>query len=250
MDERSRVIRRRWLRLAIAGLTLGLLLALGATAFAQTLGPFAGPIVVGLPKSNETAYEFVGRIDQDGANFVGYGYLTYIHGLTNAQLFSDPNPLTQNESSAYFTFYVTATLTSRQVISNVFVLGAQAPNVTVYFNSYPNGNFSNPTSFRQAGIPVARYAARYQDILNVQSASHGIATNVGELIQQVANPFTLGTATYYLGQPGVALREWFTGEGVRTNTVDPPQSFVVGAGNTVLTGMRAGFLPLATRSGP
>ena len=79
----------------------------------------ASPIEVGSALAGQNAVEYVGRVDQDGANFASYGYLTHINGLTDTLLFSGTFPLV-NEANARFTFYATATLTSRYVISSVF----------------------------------------------------------------------------------------------------------------------------------
>jgi hypothetical protein len=184
----------------------------------------------------------VGRVDQEGVNFSSYGYLTYISGLDSAQLFSGA---VHSESYARFTYYATAPLTSRSVISNVFIINAAAPLITIYYNSYPAANFSNPASFT-AGVPIATYQGRYQDVLNVQGPGAGIASNVGELRQLSVAPFTLGANSYQLGEVGLEQREWFTGEGTLLNPATP-RSFIVGAGNVVVTGRAPSYLPLAQK---
>src|SRR5262245_6495778 len=58
---------------------------------------------VGVTQVGKIAYEFVGRIDQDGFNFVSYGYLTYVDGLPGSVLFADP--VNHNEATARITYY-------------------------------------------------------------------------------------------------------------------------------------------------
>jgi hypothetical protein len=84
------------------------------------------PLEVGSALAGQNAVEYVGRVDQNGGNFVSYGYLTHISGLTSTLLFSDI--LTTTEATARFTYYATATLTSHYVIANVAVVGSATLN--------------------------------------------------------------------------------------------------------------------------
>jgi hypothetical protein len=190
------------------------------------------------------AIEFVGRADQNGADFVSYGYLTYVRGLNNSQLYT--NPAAPSEATARFTFYTTATLTARAVISTVFALDS-AGITTWYYNPTPAASFANPASFAN-GAAIATGNVRYQDILNVQGPNLGIATGAGEMVQTTAASFQLGGQTYQVGAPGWMLRLATTGEGHRTDPV-APKSFVFLAGNAVVTGQNA-YLPAVQRSSP
>ena len=236
--------RNKWVR---RGARLGLfalvpLLSVVFLALAVRLGNAAQPAAA-LPSAGKTAFEFVGRIDQDGANMVSYGYLTYADGLDGSVLFSGAD---HSESTARITFYTTGGLTARSVISGVFVLNAIG-NTTFYFNSYPGANFSNPASFR-SGQPIATYTGRYQNVLNVQGPNLGISTNLADMTQQTGSAFEWGGQTYTFGQAGMTLRSFFTGEGTRTDPV-LPKSFVVGAGTAAPTGYFA-RLPLVRSSAP
>jgi hypothetical protein len=199
------------------------------------------PIEVGSATGGQNAVEFVGRVDQDGGAFTSYGYLTHISGLTDTLLFTQI--FTTNETTARFTYYATATLTSRAVISGVFVIDSVGTTV-YYFNPTAGATFTTPLSFA-AGVPIMTATVRSQNILNVPAPNLGISTNIGELTQTGVSPFTLNTQTYQLGSVGVMERTWATGEGTRTNAVIP-QSFIVLSGNAVVTGVpgQASFLPL------
>jgi hypothetical protein len=192
------------------------------------------------------ASEFVGRVDQNGTNFTAYGYLTHISGLTDTLLFSTTNPSLANETNARITYYATATLTARSVISSVFVI--DSVGVTTYhFNGVPNASFGNPSSFN-SGVPIVTATIRYQDILNVQAPNLGIATGTGEFTQNGLASFSLNGQTYRVGRVGMVQRIVTTGEGTRTDPVTP-KSFVVQAGNTVITVLPGAqtFLPVISR---
>jgi hypothetical protein len=242
--ERRVFPRMRYMILSLSAIAVGVfLLALlwVGTASARTTGsPSAATAAV--PPAGNIAYEIVGRIDQDGASFASYGYVTYASGLSGDVLFSDP--LLHSEATARITFYTTATLTARSVISGVFVLNSTAL-ADFYFRSVPGATFSDPTSFK-TGTLIATTSGRYQDVLNVQGPNLGIASTSADLTQQSAVPFTYYGSTYTFGQPGLAEHLWFTGEGTRTDAVIP-RSFVVGAGNVTLTGYGV-HLPIVSKN--
>jgi hypothetical protein len=238
------VIPQRRLTLVLMALAFTLALAALLVAVALAGGPSsaqAAAPVVGVPAAGRTGFEFVSRVDQVGGHFTSYGYLTYIYGLNDSALFTDP--INRNESTARFTFYSSITLTARSVISSVFVLDSIG-TTTFYFDENPYGgtSFGNPSSF-QTGAPIATFSGRYQDILNVQGPNVGIANGMGELTQLTAQPFVLLGQTYRLGQGGLAENLWFTGEGTRTDPISP-NSITVGAGHATVTGLQTTF-PLA-----
>jgi hypothetical protein len=218
--------------LAAAGGALGggaVLLAalLFVTAFGaqNTLGGLSAAGAVGTAPTGKNAYEFVGRIDQDGLNFVSYGYLTYVDGLPDSVLFSDP--INHGETTARITYYATATLTARSVISAVTELNALG-TTTFYFDT-GGANFADPASFAN-GTAIGFSAQRSQNIVNVQSPNTAIANNFGELVQLTAGTFAYQGQTYTFGHVGSQQRSFFTGEGIRTDPI-APRSFIVGAGN-------------------
>jgi hypothetical protein len=243
----------RWFRRiiwSIGGATALLMVMLLATACSQTVPPGrvitapAAPasITVGTGLPGVNLYEFVGRVDQNGFAFTGYGYVSYLRGLNNDQIFS--NPLSPSEGTAHFTYYATATLTSRAVISSVFALDSAGP-ITFYYQATPSADFNNPQSFA-AGTPIATGVIRYQNILSVQAPNQGVSTGIGEFVQETAYPFTLGGGTYQFGQPGLVERMTTFGEATRLDALIP-KSFVVLAGNAVDTGQRQVKLPYVSK---
>ena len=240
--------------LAVGVVVMVLILAATFVAIAdQTARPLsvsaaaAAPSVIeiGVPLTGENAYEIIGRVDQDGVNFTAYGYLGHTYGIADDLLFSTSNPLNRNESTARFTFRSNTTLTSRYVISNVFVVDS-AGSLIIYFNSSPHGTFGNPSSFDD-GTPIYTATMRAHDVLNVQAPNLGIATGVAELRQSGATEFTLSGQPYRLGRADVWERLVFTGEGIRTDPVTP-KSITVGGGYVLVTAVagQQGYLPLIT----
>jgi hypothetical protein len=243
-------------------LAVVLLFAALLLASQSSPAPAALPgIEVGVPVGGQNAVEFVGRVDQDGANFASYGYLTRINGLAQSLLFSTTNPLAAGEATARFTFYTSATITSHFVItsafnvqsstiaSSLFVIDSVGTTV-YYFHDAPGSDFADPNSFA-TGIPVVTMTVRHQDVLNVQSANHGIATGDGEALQIGTAPFTLNGQTYHIGRDGLMERLTTTGEGTRLNPFIPT-SVTVLSGNAVVSGLPGQqlFAPIIVRNAP
>lgn len=197
---------------------------------------------VGIGTTQQNAFEFIGRIDQDNLDFSGFGYLTYVKGLGNAEIYADP--LNPSEDTARFTYVATANLTSRAILTDVFVINAQG-SMTIYFTETPyDRSFDSAASFA-SGTPIATTAMRYHDILLVQSPNKGLASGTNELTQLSASTFSLNGQDYQFGQPNQFYRLTSIGNATRTNT-DPPVSFVLLAGNATTTGQVV-FLPVVTK---
>jgi hypothetical protein len=240
----------------LAPLVTVLILAATLAAIAhQAAGPVslsadaaaASTIEIGVPPTGENAWEIVGRVNQDGANFDGYGYLGHIHGIADNLLFLPGTPLlNRNESNARFTYRSNTTLTARYVISNVFVIDSTGSFV-IYYNSSPYGDFEDPSSFDD-GTPVYVATIRAHDVLNVQAPNLGIANGVAELSQSTATEFTLSGQPYRLGRADLRERLAFTGQGIRTDAVTP-KSITVGSGYVLVTAVSGqdGYLPLIKR---
>jgi hypothetical protein len=202
----------------------------------------AAPLQVGVSTAGQNAFEFIGRINQNGPNFTGFGYLTYIRDLSNADISTNPTVL--SEDTARFTYVATATLTSQAILTDVFVIDSQGI-ITFYFTqSPPNRSFDNSASFA-SGTPIATASMRYQDILLVQATNRGIATGVSEVTQLNAPSFTLNGQSYQFGAPNSLYRFSTVGNGTRTNP-SPPVSFVLLAGNAVTNGQQT-FMPVINR---
>ncbi len=201
-----------------------------------------GVTAVGASIPQANGYEFIWRIDQNGPDFTGYGYLYFIDGLDATDLFS--NPLMGNETTAHFTYYATATLSSRAILTDadrgIFALDSVGL-ISFYYQPTPSATFSDPLSFA-GGTQIATAEMRYQDILNVQGPNRGIAVGSGEFTVLSSTPFTIGTESYTFGSPGLIQYVSTFGEGRRTNAVIPISSVLL-AGNAVTSRPRQLSLP-------
>lgn len=184
--------------------------------------------------TGQNALEVVGQSNQNGATFTGFGYLTHISGLSDDLLFTDP--ANRSEATAKFTYYGTAQLSARSVISTVHSV-VSFGNTAIYFDEHPNRNFNNPDSFK-TGAQIATYTVRYQDILRVIAPNQGLSAGTGDHVQRTVTGFTLGGQQYRLGRPGLMERMSFAGQAVRTEP-NAPQAVEFGAGNLVVTGQGA-----------
>jgi hypothetical protein len=210
--------------------TCGIVLAAGLLLFSgQTRAAAAQE--VGVAPNGANALELIGKIDQNGAAFNSYGYLTYISGIPDDQMFSDPT--NHSEATAHFTFSSTATLTGRSVLETIFVLNA-AGSTTIYYNETPKGDFNDPTTCA-GGTAIAVSSERFQNVINVQAPDTAIDTTISQFTETSATPFTLNGSDYQLGHVNLMLRLTYTGEGKRADKV-LPKSTIIFAGNGVVGG--------------
>ena len=93
---------------------------------------------------------------------IQYGYLSSIPGLDG--IFSTDVPSEQNESTAFFTFFNTATTLRVTVLGGLTVVTREG-TMTVYVDSAPNGNYDVSESFAD-GTPVQVSNWRHQVILD------------------------------------------------------------------------------------
>ena len=177
------------------------------------------------PEGQTTVFEFLGRSDQAGPQVTHYGYLTRVFGLDDKLLFSDPNVRT--EATARLTFLAVTMLDSRHVHGNIIATSAPG-EMTAFFNQHPQGDFNEPDSFAR-GRPIASYATRYHNVLNVQAPNQGIANAVAELTQLKATSFELGPHRVRFGRPKMRIRLGATGQGTQTQA-DPLHAFFLLAG--------------------
>jgi hypothetical protein len=178
---------------------------------------------------DESAFEFLGRSNQEGPNVIHFGYLTHIFGLANELLFSNPNVRT--EATARFTFFSRTTLDSRHELGNLITTSAPG-ELTLFLNQIPQGNFNNPDSFMR-GTAFASYSTRYYNVLNVQSPNQGITNATVELTQHRGGVFVMNGNRFHWGHPGLRARLSATGQGTRTQP-EPLRAFFLVGGQVVI----------------
>jgi hypothetical protein len=133
-------LRRLTIR-ALAGMIFSVLaivpnnlVQLSPAAFAQ----------VGLPAS-EVVWQHVGRVylNPNTGKALYVGYVAHIEGITSS-LFNGP----PSEATAYFTFSTDVlSLTPMPNNGNVGLSLVSAGTFNVYYNTSPNGDWSNPATF-------------------------------------------------------------------------------------------------------
>jgi hypothetical protein len=229
-EERPRISRRK------------LLTGSGAVAAATVAATAAGWIEVGNPalattsagevgtaSGGRNAFEYIGQVDQDGDSLTYYGYLTAVAGLDVGQLFAGS---THDETTARFTFFGTATLSSRAVFNNVFTIDATG-SLGCYFDRAGGADFGNPSSF-MSGKQITADDAVFHDILSVTAPNTGTPSITAFLQRTAVSKFRLGGAAYKLGHVGLLERSTATGLGTK---LDPtPKAVLTVAGATVVTG--------------
>lgn len=203
---------RRWTAAIVT------LLLVGCTALGW--GAEDNGVRIGAVEHGETALEFVGRIDQNGADFSFIGYVTRLKGLNEAALFAGGNAGARDETSALFTVVAETKMTSRSVLNNnVFAIDSTG-KVRIFFQEVPVADFNNPPSF-SSGKEIATFDLRYQSTINVLAPNQGLATGWGDLTQNSARRFSLGEKPFFFGQPRQKLRLSASGQGTLLNPQTP-----------------------------
>jgi hypothetical protein len=204
--------RRHVLRAAAAGavVTAGGV-ALPSAAVARATGG-----VVGI-EPGVFAFSGVLGIDQEGAEFTGYGFLDEVAGIPDEVLFGDV--LDRTEALARLTITGAVTLEQRTIRANVFVLDAVG-TLQVFSLDAPGVSFDDLATFA-TGTAVAGYSVTLHDVLTVIAPNQGIPVLSGELIQTAAADFMLDGSWYRIGSPGARLALTGTGSGTRSDAELP-----------------------------
>ena len=194
-------------------------------------------------------YQFVGRADQDGAQFISYGYVYGVQEVPSSDLFSDP--LHPSEATAYLTYYATATLTARAVITDamrsIFALNT-AGQMTYYHQATPSASFDDPQSFAQ-GTAVTTATVRLQDILTVTAPNRGRAVGNGVATVVAAQDFTLGGQTVRFGRVHQSHEISTHGDAIRTEPTIPQASVLLAGYAASRSFWQQLLFPYVTRSG-
>ena len=149
----------------------------------------------------DVQFELVGQATVRPPSTAGhlFGYLTYINGISEEEpiFISDP----QNETTALFTFY--NIFPQQRVINNgPFRIVNRTGTSTIYLDTTPNGNFSDPDTFRE-GTPIQTSELTQQVVFN-PSTGEFTATLVSTITS--VSQFRLGDRTYTFGKVGERYR--------------------------------------------
>ena len=185
--------------------------------------------VVATGNPGEIVFEFIGTINQNGANFAATGYLTAVAGLPEKVLFADP--VTRSHDSARFTFAAAATLVSRNVIRPMFVLD-ETGVITISYRETAGGMpvvvASGPVNLQSTVQVIAPF-------MSAQSPGKGNFRLTGEFVRTQTSSFELGGVNYEFGEARIPWLLTASGDGTLTEP-NAPISQVVAAGNAVAGG--------------
>lgn len=196
----------------------------GAVATAGAVAPeaVAAPVRrLAEPRHHTAAAEVLGEIAQAGEELAGYGYLTRLAGLADAELFrTGPHA----EATARFTFAAQATVRDRFIRGSLISVTGTG-KLSLYLDD-DGGDFAVPASFSD-GTRIATFAARFQNVLTITAPNQAVTAIEGELLQRSAHRFRLGGHRCRLGHRGLRLRLSVTGPGTRTDPTLPRAVFDV-----------------------
>ena len=201
-----------------------------------------GALILGLPEvadaaaargrrigSGPTDRHSVGlltAIRQVGPSLVGFGYLTRVRGLNNAQLFTtapaiqSADPRASDPGPARFTFYSEAKIESLSQLGAA-ISSTGGGRVRIYYQASGGASFADPASFAK-GLLIATLDGSFQNDLTVIEPNTADVNVTADLIQTQARSFTSATAgRLRFGGPRYAWTWRATGRGIRTDPTTP-----------------------------
>ncbi|HEY7032485.1 MAG TPA: cupredoxin domain-containing protein [Thermomicrobiales bacterium] len=194
---------------------------------AATEAPTGPATIVGGATDGNNALEYVGRLDQRGADLTIYGYLTHIAGLEDTQLFADADPTNWNEGTARFTFVGNGKVTSRAVVENEVIATTAEGSAKFFLNDSGGGSWEVPESFL-SGTQIAEANVRVHDVLSVYDTAKGIANGDASLVWTSDDPFALDGQNYQLGKVDGKHRLTFSGLGTLQDENGPRATISIG----------------------
>jgi hypothetical protein len=214
---------------------IALLAALAVATFVAldpSLGVPAATVKEVASTAGQNGLEFVAQLEQEGTSFTGYGYVTFVKGMKDSLLFSDP--VIRTAATARFTFYATTERVSGGSLTDVFAVATKG-TLQFYFDATPSADFSDPLSFAD-GTLIASGPLRFHNIVMVEEAMQtGFIDGAGDFTQGAAHSFNLAGKTFRLGHVGQLLRISVKGKG---DLLDPllPRALMHTGGNAVPVG--------------
>ena len=159
------------------------------------------------------ALEYIGNVNNSGANSNQFGYLNFVSQLPAF------NGTPESAATANFTFYTEA-VTQRVTTNGTLRIVDRTGSTTVYLTSSP-ASFADPESFR-SGMPIQTSTVRQQVILDTTTGDFSVV-NVNTVTDVAV--FSLSGQLYQLGKVGNRFRTLLRG---KTNAAAPPGFFMAG----------------------
>jgi len=167
--------------------------------------------------ADDVAMELIGQvINSSATTSIQFGYIDYVNGIDTSIFSGSP----QNEATALLTFY-SDTVTTGVINNGSMRVINRVGTFTIYLDSTPDGDFSNPDTFRD-GAPVMVASLRHQVIIDTVTGSF---TATFSLTITSVDVFRLGNENLHLGTFGQTLRLTFIGH---LNAAAPPSAYIAG----------------------
>ena len=184
---------------------------------------------VGMAPEARDAIDVIGTILQDGPVLTGFGWLTHVAGLSNADLFTDPAH--RRAGTARLRWHAEVHVSSIDVLGNIF-FGSGRGRLRIFYAAHGGARDDQPDSFA-TGRLVARYAGRFRNVQTVIAPDHAVTEITGELSQRTAQRFVVRGRHRQLGRAGVLQRLRASGFAVRTEPTIPRSTRYVAGGITI-----------------
>src|SRR5689334_21101165 len=157
---------------------------------------------VGSAPAARDAIGVIGTILQDGPALTGFGWLTQVAGLSDADLFTDP--ARRGAATARLRWHAEVRVATIDVLPALF-LGSGTGRMRIFFAAEGGAQDGDPGSFA-SGRLVARYAGLFRNIQTVIAPDHAVTQVTGELSQRAAHRFVVRGQPHQLGRKGLLLR--------------------------------------------
>ena len=206
-------------------LKVALLIALGPSALDGSEGRNSAAVHI---RTGHQLLEVVGEVDNLAAtpdaplgSSRQFGYVSMLDGVED--IFTDPNPATQNETTAKLTFF-TNVKTIRVTPHGPFTIVVREGTTIFYRNSVP-ASFASPDSF-QSGEPVVSSTIRQQVIVDTVERTFTVV-NVNTIMS--TRTFDLGGAIVRIGVRGDMIRTSLVGVLRVRDGAPPPTGHFAGS---------------------
>jgi hypothetical protein len=189
----------------------------------------AAVLPVGLAPEAREAIGVIGTILQDGPLLTGFGWLTQVAGLSDADLFTDPAH--RGAVTARLRWHAEVRVSSIDVLPNLF-FGSGAGRLRVFFARNGGAQQDQPASFARGRL-VARYTGLFRNVQTVIAPDHAVTEIFGELSQRSAHRFVVRGRHRQLGRVGLLQRLQAIGPAVRTEPTIPRSTRYVAGGISI-----------------
>lgn len=224
MTDEGAVTRRGLLE--ATGVAAGGVLILGLPDSADAAAAAPAGRRIGSGPTDRHSVGLLMAIRQVGPSLVGFGYLTRVRGLNNAQLFTTPpaihsaDPRASDPGPARFTFYSEAKIESLSQLGEA-ISSTGAGRVRIFYQGSGGASFGDPSSFAK-GLLIATLDGNFQNDLTVTEPNTADVHVTADLTQSGARSFTSASAgRLRFGGPRYAWTMRATGRGHRTDPATP-----------------------------